>query len=270
MTPLALGTLAREMTDPTDDRGWLRQLGTTLRPHRRNVIIAMGAACVGQVVAALVPLVERYIVDDVIVAGTSPIVPALVLLLGAAAIRFAMAYVRRYWAGRVSLDVQYDLRTQVYDHLQRLDVARHDQMATGQLVSRAISDVGLIQGLLAFLPIVLANVLFLAIALVIMAFLSPALTLVALTITPLLVITSMRLRTTVFPASWDAQQQAGAVAGVVDETVSGVRVVKGFGQEQREIARLAKASEKLYASRVRAIRLQARFQPILQTLPSLA
>jgi len=258
------------MSDPTNDRGWLRQLGSTLRPHRRNVIIALGAACVGQVVAALVPLIERYIVDDVIVAGTSPIVPALVLLLGAAAIRFAMAYVRRYWAGRVSLDVQYDLRTQVYDHLQRLDVARHDQMATGQLVSRAISDVGLVQGLLAFLPIVLANVLFLVVALVIMAYLSPALTVVALTITPLLVFTSMRLRTTVFPASWDAQQQAGAVAGVVDETVSGVRVVKGFGQEQREIARLAKASEKLYASRVRAIRLQARFQPILQTLPALA
>ncbi|QXC63184.1 ABC transporter ATP-binding protein/permease [Aquihabitans sp. G128] len=258
------------MDETTSDRGWLRQLWVAVRPHRRNVAIALGAAAVGQVVAALVPLIERFIVDDVIIAGTSPVVPAVTLLVLAAATRFGTAYVRRYWAGRVALDVQNDLRTQVYDHLQRLDVTHHDQMATGQLVSRAISDVNLVQGLLAFLPIVLANVLFLAVALVAMASLSPLLTLVALAITPLLLVTSLRLRTSVFPASWDAQQQAGAVAGVVDETVSGVRVVKGFGQERRETARLAETAERLFASRVRAIRLQSRYQPVLQTLPSLA
>ncbi|MGI8711262.1 MAG: ABC transporter ATP-binding protein, partial [Acidimicrobiales bacterium] len=240
------------------------------RPHRRNVAIALGAAGAGQVVKALVPLVERYVVDRVIVARSAPIGPPVVLLVLAAVVIFGAAFVRRYWAGRVSLDVQNDLRTRIYDHLQRLDVARHDEMATGQVVSRAISDVALVQGLLAFLPIVLANVLFLGVALVAMAFLSPLLTLVALAVTPLLLITSFRLRTSVFPASWDAQQRAGAVAGVVDEAVSGVRVVKGFGQEEREIARLADASEALYASRVRAIRLQSRYQPLLQTLPSLA
>ena len=258
------------MTETTSEQGWLRQLWTAVRPHRRNVAVALGAAAVGQVVAALVPLVERFIVDEVIIAQSSPIAPAVLLLVLAAVTRFATAYVRRYWAGRVALDVQNDLRTQVYDHLQRLDVTRHDQMGTGQLVSRAISDVNLVQGLLAFLPLVLANVLFLAVALVAMFWLSPLLTLVALAVTPLLVLTSLRLRTSVFPASWDAQQQAGAVAGVVDETVSGVRVVKGFGQEEREVARLAAAAERLFASRVRAIRLQARYQPLLQTLPSLA
>ncbi len=257
------------MTDPAPP-GWLRQLGTALRPHRRNVVIALGAAFAGQAIAAAVPLIARYVIDDVVVAGTAPILPALVALVAAAVARFAFAYVRRYWAGRVSLDVQFDLRTQVYDHLQRLDITSHDQMGTGQVVSRAISDIGLVQGLLAFLPMVLANGLFLVAALVIMIWLSPLLALVALAVTPLLVWTSMRLRTSVFPASWDAQQQAGAVAGVVDEAVRGVRVVKGFGQEDREIARLATASERLYASRVRALRLQARFQPVLQTLPALA
>jgi ATP-binding cassette subfamily B protein len=250
--------------------GWLRRLGGALRPHRRNVIIALGAAGLGQLIAAVTPLVERFIIDDVVIAGTSPIVPSLIVLLVFATTRFAAAFVRRYWAGRVSLDVQNDLRTQVYDHLQRLDVARHDEMSTGQLVSRAISDIGLVQGLLAFLPMVLSNILFLAVALVAMIWLSPLLTVVALVITPLMIVVSMRLRTSVFPASWDAQQQAGAVAGVVDESVSGVRVVKGFGQEEREVARLAEAAERLYASRVRTIRLQARFQPLLQTLPALA
>ncbi len=78
----------------------------------------------------------------------------------------------------------------------------------------------------------------------------------------------MKLRSTVFPASWDAQQQAGVVAGVVEESVSGVRVVKGFGQEQRQVARLAASAERLFGSRVRAVRLTAKYQPSLQAIPS--
>ncbi|MCU1353302.1 MAG: transporter related, partial [Acidimicrobiales bacterium] len=257
------------MSEPEAPSGWLRDLWGILRPHRRNVVVALGAAGAGQLVAALTPLIERHIVDDAIVARRTAVAPWVLVLVVAGVARFAAAYVRRYWAGRVSLEVQNDLRTQVYDHLQRLDVSRHDQMATGQLVSRAISDIGLVQGLLAFLPMVLSNLLFFVVAIVIMFSLSPLLTLVALAITPLLVISSFRLRTSVFPATWDAQQQAGVVAGVVEETVTGVRVVKGFGQEQREVTRLAATAERLYGSRVRAVRLQARYQPLMLTLPAL-
>src|SRR5690606_38391363 len=181
--------------DDAPPPGWLRRLGGALRPHRRNVIIALGAAGLGQLIAAVPPLVERFIIDGVVIAGTSPIVPSLLVLLVFATTRFAAAFVRRYWAGRVSLDVQNDLRTQVYDHLQRLDVARHDEMSTGQLVSRAISDIGLVQGLLAFLPLVMANALFLVVALTAMAWLSPTLTLIALATLPLLIITAFKLRT---------------------------------------------------------------------------
>ena len=85
---------------------------------------------------------------------------------------------------------------------------------------------------------------------------------------PALLAVAMRLRTTVFPATWDAQQHAGVVAGVVDEAVSGVRVVKGFGQEDRELAHLADASRDLYSSRARLVRVQARYTPILAAIPS--
>lgn len=267
---LGLDTLRQTMEESSPEPGWLRQLWTLLRPHRRNVAIAMGAAALGQVVAAIIPLIQRVVIDRVIIAGTAPLLPGVLALFGAAAVSFGAAYVRRYWAGRVSLDVQNDLRTQVYDHLQRLDIGQTDQMATGQLVSRSISDIGLVQGLLAFLPLVLANGLFLLVAVGAMLWLSPLLTVVALAVTPLLLITSLRMRTQVFPASWDAQQQAGAVAGVVDESVTGVRVVKGFGQERQEVARMGAAAERLYGSRLRALRLQARYQPLMQTLPALA
>src|SRR4051812_4711823 len=238
--------------------------------HKRNVFIAFGVSIVGQVVAALTPLVERAIVDQVIIAHTSPLWPWLVLLILAGVFGFVAAYIRRYVGGRVSLDVQYDLRNAVYERLQRLDFASHDAMQTGQLVSRASSDVGLLQGLLMFLPIMLGNFVMLGVALCVMLYLSPPLTLVALLTLPALLVVTLRLRRTIFPASWDAQQRAGEVAGVVDEAVTGVRVVKGFGQEQRELEHLTDVSEDLFRSRMRMIKLQARFTPALQAVPTLA
>ncbi|HSS08673.1 MAG TPA: ABC transporter ATP-binding protein, partial [Acidimicrobiales bacterium] len=240
-----------------------------LRPHRRNIAIAFGAAALGSAVAALTPIVERQIVDNVILNHHSPLAPWLIVLLVAGVVRFGVAYVRRFVGGRVSLDVQYDIRNTIYDQLQRLDFARHDEMQTGQLVSRANSDVGLLQGLLSFLPIMAGNVLLLVASLVIMFILSPLLTLVSLVVVPLLGLVAARMRTKIFPASWDSQQKAGEVAGVVDEGVTGVRVVKGFGQEERELDRLVESADGLYGSRMRAVRLQARFQPTLQALPAL-
>src|SRR4051812_5585172 len=237
--------------------------------HKRNVFIAFGVSILGQVVAALTPLIEKTIVDDVIVGHSSPLWPWLVLLILAGVFGFVAAYIRRYVGGRVSLDVQYDLRNAVYERLQRLDFASHDAMQTGQLVSRASSDVGLLQGLLMFLPIMLGNFVMLGVALCVMLYLSPPLTLVALLTLPALLVVTLRLRRTIFPASWDAQQRAGEVAGVVDEAVTGVRVVKGFGQEDRELDHLAEVGAGLFSSRVRLIRLQARFTPLLQLIPVL-
>src|SRR5262249_42086400 len=168
---------------------------------------------------------------------------------------------------RVALDVQFDLRNAVYERLQRLDFASHDNLQTGQLVSRASSDVGLIQGLLAFMPIMFGNFVMLLISLCVMLWLSPPLTLVALVALPVMLVVALRLRTTIFPASWDAQQRSGEVAGVVDEAVVGVRVVKGFGQEDRELRHLSDSGADLYRSRLRLVRLQARFTPTLQAIP---
>ena len=262
------------MTDqaepPAPSGGWIRRLiRSYLLPRRRNVIIAFGAAVAGMLVGSFTPVLERLIVDDVILSRRRPLAPWLIVLLGAGLFRFGAAHLRRYVGGRVALDLQYDLRNDIYDRLQRLDFARHDEMRTGQLVSRAISDVNVVQGLLAFLPLVSGNVVMLVVSLVIMTVLSPLLTIVALLVVPAVFLTGMRLRTTVLPSSWDAQQKAGEVAGVVDEAVTGVRVVKGFGQEQRELGRLVQAGQNLFASKLRALQIQARFASVLQVIPSL-
>ncbi|HKA04964.1 MAG TPA: ABC transporter ATP-binding protein, partial [Acidimicrobiales bacterium] len=261
------------MTEPaakTATKGWIRRLAPYLLAHRRNVALALGAAVAGQAVAAFVPVVQKVVVDDVIVAQDRPLWPWLLLLTAAAVFSFTAAYVRRWIGGRVSLDVQFDLRNAIYERLQRLDFAGHDSLQTGQLVSRASSDLGLIQGLLSFLPIMLGNLVMLVLSLIVMTVLSPPLTAVMLVTLPLLLVLTLKLRRTIFPATWDAQQRAGEVAGVVDEAVTGVRVVKGFGQEDRELARLGSTARQLYGSRQRLIRLQARFTPMLATVPALA
>jgi ATP-binding cassette, subfamily B, bacterial len=253
---------------PPEAGGWIARLWPFLAVRRRYVVIALAASVAGQGVAALAPVLEKVIVDDVI-GGDRPLAPWLTLLVLAGVFGFAAAFVRRYTAGRVSLDVQYDLRNAIFERLQRLDFASHDRMQTGQLVSRASSDVALIQGLLSFLPIVLGNLVLLVLALVVMVILSPALTaLVALTLPAMLVI-ALRLRSVIHPAAWEAQQRAAEVAGVVDEAVTGVRVVKGFGQEDRELRHLAGTGARLFRSRMRLIRLQAAFTPTLQAIPTL-
>ncbi len=250
--------------------GWVRRLWTYLDRHRRDVLLSFGAALLGSGSLAIVPLIARHIVDDVIIAHNSSLLPWLLGLLVAAVFAFAMSYVRRYRGGKAALEVQFDLRNAMHDHLLVMDTANLATMPTGQLVSRANSDSTLVQGLLQFLPIVTGNVLMMLLSLVIMLFLSPLLALVALVVLPALIAISYRMRTRVFPATWDAQQREGDVAQIVDEAVGGVRVVKAFGQEQRELRRIVDAAGTLYGARMRTVRLQARYQPLLESIPAFA
>jgi ATP-binding cassette, subfamily B, bacterial len=233
------------------------------------VITAFGVAILGLTVSAFTPVIQKVIIDDVILGDRRPLAPWLALLVAAGVFRFAVAHVRRFVGGRVAFSVQFDLRNAIYERLQRLDFARHDDFQTGQLVSRAGSDVGLVQSMLAFLPLASGNLVMVVLSLGIMAVLSPVLTLVSLVVVPAILWIAIRLRDTVFPAAWDAQQRAAEVAGVVDEAVSGVRVVKGFGQEDRELDRLAGTAEDLFASRLRALRIQARYGSALSAVPAL-
>ncbi len=255
--------------EPAAHGGWIRRLWPFVAAHKQKVAVALGVSVVGMLITALTPVIEKIVIDDVITKHHQPLWPWLTLLVGASAIGFVAAYIRRFVGGRVALDVQYDLRNAIFERLQRLDFARHDELPTGQLVSRSSSDLGLIQGLLSFTPIMVGNVVMLVVSFIIMLILSPLLTLVALLCIPALLVVSLKLRTSLFPATWDSQQRAGEVAGVVDEAVSGVRVVKGFGQEDRELQHLTDSAEVLFRSRVRMVSMQARLQSLLQAIPVL-
>ena len=248
--------------------GWLRRLWGYMLRHRRNVALSFGAAVFGAMCQTGVPLVARQVVDTVIERHTSPLWPWLVLLAALAVLIFGAAHVRRYRGGQVGLHVQYDLRNDMHAHLQALDLETLSRMPTGQLVARASSDTTLVQALLNFIPIMGGNVFLMAMSLAVMIYLSPLLAVVSMVIAPTLVLVSYRMRWRVFPATWDAQQREGELVSIVDEDLNGVRVVKAFGQERREVERVAESAKVLYASQMRAVRLQARYQPIMEAIPA--
>jgi ATP-binding cassette, subfamily B, bacterial len=233
------------------------------------VVVALGGTLLATVATAAIPLVQRRIIDDVIVTHRESIWPLAALLLVAAAVNFAGIYLRRYYGGRLSLDVQHDLRTDLFGSLSRLDGARQDEIRTGQLVGRSISDLNMVQGIMSMVPVTIGSIALFVLTLGIMVVLSPVLTLVTVAVAPALWLIALASRRKLFPASWDAQQESGEVVGLVDEAIGGVRVVKGFGQEEQEQEQLEGASAKLFASRLRMIRLTARYNPALTAIPSL-
>ncbi|MFF3176244.1 ABC transporter ATP-binding protein [Streptomyces sp. NPDC057900] len=260
---------AGETDEGQRPRGWARRLSGYAWRYRRNVLLSLGSSLAGMGVMALVPLITKVIIDDVVGNHTRSLAVWTGLLIGAAALVYVSTYIRRYYGGRLALDVQHDLRTEIYGTITRLDGKRQDELSTGQVVGRATSDLQLIQGLLFMLPMTIGNVLLFLLSLVIMASLSPLLTLVAVAVAPALWYIARRSRTRLFPATWYAQSQAAAVAGVVDGAVSGVRVVKGFGQEDQETGKLREVGRRLFAGRLRTIRLNSRYTPALQAVPAL-
>ncbi|MFF6830416.1 ABC transporter ATP-binding protein [Streptomyces sp. NPDC012438] len=250
-------------------QGWARRLAGYAWRYRANTLLALGSSLLGMGVLALVPLFTKVIIDDVIGTRTRDLATWTGLLVGAAVLVYALTYVRRYYGGRLALDVQHDLRTDMYGTITRLDGRRQDELSTGQVVGRATTDLQLIQSLLFMLPMTVGNVLLFVISLGVMAWLSPPLTLVALAVAPALWYIARRSRTRLHPATWHAQQQAALVAGVVDGAVSGVRVVKGFGQEDQETGKIREAGRRLFAGRLRTVRLNSRYTPALQAVPAL-
>ncbi|MGW1012649.1 ABC transporter ATP-binding protein [Streptomyces termitum] len=251
------------------EQGWARRLWSYAWRYRTDVVLALGSSLGGMALLALVPLITKVIIDDVIGAGTRSLAVWTGFLVGAAVLVYVLTYVRRYYGGRLALDVQRDLRDDMYGTILRLDGRRQDELSTGQVVGRATSDLQLIQGLLFMLPMTIGNVLLFGISLGVMAWLSLPLTLVALAVAPALWWIAKRSRTRLHPATWAAQQEAAAVAGVVDGAVTGVRVVKGFGQEEQETGKIREAGRRLFAARLRTVRLNARYTPALQAVPAL-
>ncbi|MFP5070767.1 ABC transporter ATP-binding protein [Pseudonocardia nantongensis] len=249
--------------------GWVRRLARACLKHRRVTFGALLASMAGVGLEAVAPLLIRTGVNGVVGGDPGVLTPVVLGLLLLGVLKFGGAFVRRYLGGKMALNVQHDLRRAVFAAVQRMDGVRQDRLRTGQVASRSISDLQLVQGFLSMVPLSAGTVVLVVVAVSAMLWLSPMLTVIALVMLPLAFLATNRIRRKLFPATWSAQQRAAEIAQQVEETVTGVRVVKGFGQEAREISSLEQRAHRLYGERLRAAGLTARLNPALLALPGL-
>ena len=220
-------------------------------------MLSLTAAVTSVGLQAATPLIVKVAVDEAVGGRTAGLGWLATALGGVQLMMFGTAFVRRYVGGRMALDVQHDLRQAVFAAMSRLDGGKQDSLRTGQVISRAITDLQLVVSLVMMAPITAGSVVFAVFSLAAMLWMSPVLTVIALIVVPAIAVVTGMSRKRLFPATWSAQQRAADVAQHVEETVTGVRVVKGFGQEAREVTRLEKIARRLFAERLRSARLAA-------------
>ena len=252
------------------DLGWVRRLGPLLSQHRRSLVWSIGAAVVAMVVQILVPRVTGQAIDEALGEESARLWPFAVVLICLAAARGVFTYWYRYGLYGMAFRIEFQLRTLLFEHLGRLSFAFFDRVQSGQIISRANSDIRSIQMFLAFAPIMTVQFFSFMIAIVLMAQISLSLTAIAMVALPGVFIIGQQLRKVMFPLSWIVQSRNAEVATVVDESVSGVRVVKAFAAEQQQIEKLATAAVRLRWANITQHRNRAKYTPLIENLPRVA
>jgi ABC-type multidrug transport system fused ATPase/permease subunit len=245
---------------------FLRLLGF-LRPYRRGVVLSFVLAAAAMGMGVLIPFVVGRTVDDIRHGGAN-LWPLALALLGAGVLRLAFSVVRRLVAGRVSLGVEFDLRNRMYEHLQSLELAFFDTQQTGQLMSRATVDLQAVRFFLGYgLIFILQSAITILIAAGVMLAVNAKLAAVALAPMPLVIYVAFRYGRRNRPASQEVQQRIAELTAEAEENVSGVRVVKAFAQEERQLRRFHRSVRRVFDQSLVSTRLRAFYSPFIGFLP---
>ncbi len=254
--------------DPNRDAGWVRRVRPLLRARWHAFGIAIAIGVVALVVQVQIPAVLRSGIDDALgdKAGT-PLSHYVWILVGLAVARFITGALYRYLLFRAGYLFETDLRAIVYEHLTRLSFGYFDRTQSGQVISRANSDIRSIQLLLTFGPLVMMSGFTFVFAFAKMLQIHVGLSLVAMSTMPLVYLTGSALRTRVFPLSWLVQARMADAATIVDENINGIRVVQSYAAETRQITNLARAAQRLQWASVATTNARARWNPLVESLP---
>lgn len=265
----AVGPEPSAMISANANSGWIKRLIPLLSTRRTAFIVALIAALVAMVSATLIPRVIMLAIDNAVVDDSSSLAPYLVALGGLAIVRAFLTKHYRSTLFRVAYDLEYDLRVTMHAHFLRLGLAYFDRVQAGQLISRANSDIRSVQMYLTFAPLLFLSIASFAVGIGLMLSIHVALTLASLITLPFTFLAGRRLRNLTFPLSWIVQGRAADLASIVDENIQGVRVVRSFAAEQRELESLARAAQKLRWAQIVAADARARWGPVIENLPRL-
>ncbi|MDQ3761298.1 MAG: ABC transporter ATP-binding protein/permease [Actinomycetota bacterium] len=249
----------------------LRRLGPYVRPVRGR-LLGSGAAALGAMLAGLgIPLLIQRIVDGPLATGDRR---ALVLLcagvLALGLVEAGLIYLRRQLVARPTTDIEKRMRADLYHHLQRLPVAFHDRWPSGQLLSRAISDLTTIRRFVAFSGLFLViNVLTVLAGLVMLLVIDTPLGILAVLMAVPLVVLCRRYERCYERAARRAQDQVGDLATTVEESTLGIRVLKSFGRGPQATRIFLTKARELRRTELTKVRLLAALWSLIIVLPEL-
>jgi len=243
----------------------LLRLLSYLRPYKRQVLLAWLCLLGSGTFMLAQPKLVAWAVDLGLSGGRAPllVVAALALLLAAVA-RGLFAFGQQYLGEWVSQRVAYDLRNRFYDHLQRLSFAYHDRQQTGELMARATQDVESVRWFILLGSLRLLFILLLLFAsLLLMAITNWRLALVSWTFLPLIAWRSTVMTRSLHPLWLRVQEGQGRLGAILQESLTGIRVVRAFGREGYEGERFAREARGIYHNSYQASRVMAFNSPLM-------
>ena len=250
-------------------RGW-QVLRSALRAERRPVLLGVAFGLVWTGCKLLVPLLAGRAVDKGIVAGNNGALLRWSLALAVTGVVEAVfGGLRRYQAFSIAYRVETDMRQRLFAHLQRLHFAYHDRAQTGQLLARSATDLQQINNFNTMIPITIANLTIMVAVTVILVDINWRLAILTLVPLPFVLIVARRFASRIHPASLDLQAGLAELSVLAEETVSGIRVVKGFGAEPVFAERVRDQAGDVYGRAMDVVRVRANYLPPLDFVPAL-
>lgn len=256
-----------DAVDGTSRRGW-SLIASTAREEWTGIALGMLAGLFYTAGRVAVPLLIQLGLDRGIRDGDS-LLPWSLAIVGAGLFSAVFLGVRRYAAFRNARIIEARLRDRIFAHVQRLHFSFHDANATGELMSRGNTDLQHFQNFVTMVPLTFGNFLIVVTVTIIMLILQPLLALLALASLPVVNVLGRRFAQQLNPAVLRVQQESAQLATVVEESVSGVRVVKGFGSEPVQAAKLAVEADDVHDAALASSVIRARYLPGMELLPSL-
>ena len=256
-----------EFEESQRSEGW-RLLRAALRMQRRNLLLGALVGILWASFKVAVPQMTKYAINDGI-EKNGPLLQWALIIGGLGVLTGVLSGMRRYIAFRESRWAEMKFRERLFAHVLNLNIGYHDKAQTGQLMSRASSDLMQIQGFIVMIPITLSNVIQIIAVTTILFITDPILAIVALIPLPFVNFAARRFSHRIHPASIAVQAEQAQLANVVEESVSGVRVVKGFGAEQVQFEKLEKEADDILRESMKAARIRSSFMPAIDVLPAL-
>ena len=256
--------------DRDKSKNWFRRVLPILLANKWSFSMGITLMLTTMMLGVSVPALIGKLVDSIeptlLTGETSNFIFLVTIIFIISFVRFVGGTIGSYQLGRVSNQLESDLRSVIYNHLFTLSFSFFDKTQTGQLISRANSDIKTIQMFLMIAPMLLSSLLSFAFAAIYMVSVHLTLALASMIAIPLVFFLSIKLRRLTFPLSWLTQARQADIAVIVDENVNGQRIVKSFAQEMMQVNLLARAAKKLQWVQVRSIDVSAFYNPLIENL----